>query len=142
VNACNCSICTKNGYLLVYPFRKDFTFEKGQDSLKEYQFATKNVWHQFCGECGSSCFIRLPENFPLLSEGADPVIVVNVSFLNSDRMSAVILMKCRYVCWMILTTKSWSSIRLMEGRSDQTGINWFWDRKLHSRRISIITLAL
>lgn len=78
VNACNCSICTKNGYLLVYPFLKDFTLEKGQDVLKEYQFATKNVWHQFCGECGSSCFIRLPEKFALLPEGSDPVQVVNV----------------------------------------------------------------
>ncbi|CAI7675414.1 unnamed protein product [Penicillium manginii] len=82
VNACNCSICTKNGYLLAYPSRKNFAFEKGQDSLKEYQFATKKVWHQFCGECGSSCFIRIPDNFPVVSEGVDPVIAVNVRMLD------------------------------------------------------------
>ncbi|KAJ5122230.1 hypothetical protein N7448_003361 [Penicillium atrosanguineum] len=71
---CNCSICTKNGFLLVYPFNKDFTIEKGEDKLKEYQFAQRISTHQFCGECGSSCFIRLPEGHP-------PITVVNVRML-------------------------------------------------------------
>lgn len=29
VLTCNCSICEKNGYLLVYPARRDVVFEKG-----------------------------------------------------------------------------------------------------------------
>ncbi|KAJ5961318.1 uncharacterized protein N7479_008468 [Penicillium vulpinum] len=74
-NSCNCSICTKNGYLLVYPFTKDFTIEKGEGALKDYCFAEHKSKHQFCGECGSSCFIRL------LEEGAPPITVVNVRLL-------------------------------------------------------------
>ncbi|KAJ5465891.1 hypothetical protein N7530_009678 [Penicillium desertorum] len=42
-NTCNCSICTKNGYLLVYPLTKDFTIEKGEDVLKDYRFAKRTV---------------------------------------------------------------------------------------------------
>ncbi|KAJ5227083.1 uncharacterized protein N7469_007089 [Penicillium citrinum] len=82
VNSCNCTICTKNGYLLVYPFQKDFTLEQGQDKLKEYQFGPKNVWHQFCGECGSSCFIRLPEKSALLPDGSNSITVVNTRLLD------------------------------------------------------------
>ena len=29
INTCNCSICTKNGYLLVYPLRRDVVFTQG-----------------------------------------------------------------------------------------------------------------
>jgi hypothetical protein len=32
INKCNCSICTKNGYLLVYPPRKDLVWEQGMAS--------------------------------------------------------------------------------------------------------------
>ena len=30
INKCNCSICTKNGYLLVYPLRRDVVWIKGK----------------------------------------------------------------------------------------------------------------
>ncbi|KAJ5168529.1 uncharacterized protein N7482_004123 [Penicillium canariense] len=85
-NSCNCSICTKNGYLLVYPFTKDFTIEKGEDTLKDYQFAERKVKHQFCGECGSSCFIRLPEEF-------GPVTAVNVRLLQNIDIESLNLNK-------------------------------------------------
>ena len=29
INKCNCSICSKNGYLLVYPTRKDVVWTRG-----------------------------------------------------------------------------------------------------------------
>ncbi|CAI7573088.1 unnamed protein product [Penicillium discolor] len=86
-NNCNCSICTKNGYLLVYPFTKDFTIEKGEDVLKEYRFAERKAKHQFCGECGSSCFIRVPE------EGFPPVTAVNVRLLQDVDIEKLILNK-------------------------------------------------
>ncbi|KAJ5515108.1 Glutathione-dependent formaldehyde-activating enzyme/centromere protein V [Penicillium fimorum] len=74
-NSCNCSICTKNGYLLVYPFNKDLTVEQG-DTLKDYLFAGHKAKHQFCGRCGSSCFIRP------LEEGAPSISAVNVRLLH------------------------------------------------------------
>lgn len=58
INHCNCSICTKNGYLLVYPKREDVIFQDGCDSkMKSYFFGKKEKAHRFCGECGSSVLI-------------------------------------------------------------------------------------
>ena len=69
---CNCSICSRNGYLLVYPHPNDFTLEKGEEVLKDHRFNTKQARHRFCGQCGSSCFIQLPDPDP-------PFVCVNVS---------------------------------------------------------------
>ena len=49
---CNCSICTKNGYLLVYPKREDVTFLSGEDNLIQYRFASKLKPHMSCKTCG------------------------------------------------------------------------------------------
>ena len=54
---CNCSICTKLGYLLVYPLSKDVVFHQGYDTLKDYEFATRTRDHKFCPACGSSLLI-------------------------------------------------------------------------------------
>ncbi|CAI7631603.1 unnamed protein product [Penicillium crustosum] len=86
-NSCNCSICTKNGYLLVYPFTKDFTIERGEDVLKDYRFVEGKVKHQFCRECGSSCFIRPPEH------GPPQIIAVNVRLLQDVDIAKLILNK-------------------------------------------------
>ena len=56
---CNCSICTRNGYLLVQPFTKSVEFTKGQDGLTSYHFGTKRNAHWFCRECGSSIGVDL-----------------------------------------------------------------------------------
>ncbi|RJE19584.1 Glutathione-dependent formaldehyde-activating enzyme [Aspergillus sclerotialis] len=74
-NTCNCSICSKNGYLLVYPFTKDFTLETGKEVLRKYMFGLKRSEHKFCGTCGCSCFIEIVE------EGAPDIIAVNVRLL-------------------------------------------------------------
>lgn len=71
-NSCNCSICTKNGYLIVYPWLKDFKLESGKDMLKNHMFGLKRTEHQFCSNCGSSCLLHIVE------EGAPPIIGVNV----------------------------------------------------------------
>ncbi|PYI09130.1 hypothetical protein BO78DRAFT_337797 [Aspergillus sclerotiicarbonarius CBS 121057] len=63
---CNCSICSRNGYLLVYPNTKDFTLEKGEEVLKDHRFNSRQVRHRFCGQCGSSCFVQLPDPAPFV----------------------------------------------------------------------------
>ncbi|PWY72587.1 hypothetical protein BO83DRAFT_437542 [Aspergillus eucalypticola CBS 122712] len=75
VVSCNCSICSKNGYLLVYPSLKDFTLESGAETTRTHQFGRRQAKHEFCGTCGSSCFIRL------VAEDAPPIIAVNVRLL-------------------------------------------------------------
>ena len=69
---CNCSICSKNGYMNVYPNRRDIVFVSGEDTMKGYQFGNEKSTHQFCPMCGSSLFIDpyIPDN---------DKVVVNVS---------------------------------------------------------------
>ncbi|PYH88989.1 glutathione-dependent formaldehyde-activating, GFA [Aspergillus ellipticus CBS 707.79] len=57
INRCNCSICTKNGYLLAYPRVSDVTFLSGEDDLVAYTFGNRVKPHKFCGRCGTSMLI-------------------------------------------------------------------------------------
>ncbi|KAI4202971.1 MAG: hypothetical protein LQ350_002188 [Teloschistes chrysophthalmus] len=57
VTVCNCSICTRNGYTLVYPKREDIEYLRGEDTLKAYYFGSKKAEHRFCPVCGSSVSI-------------------------------------------------------------------------------------
>lgn len=59
VMQCNCSICTKNGYLLVYPLVSDVTFQSGEDKLVLYTFGSKTRPHKFCPICGISIMIDI-----------------------------------------------------------------------------------
>ncbi|KAF2650199.1 hypothetical protein K491DRAFT_639522 [Lophiostoma macrostomum CBS 122681] len=57
---CNCSICARNGYLLIYVKDSDVVFEAGsEDEFKKYTFAPKHaIAHYFCPTCGTSCFAK------------------------------------------------------------------------------------
>ncbi|KIW01871.1 uncharacterized protein PV09_06720 [Verruconis gallopava] len=57
VTRCNCSICTKSGYSLVYPLREHVTFLRGEGELRAYVFGKKVRTHRFCGVCGTSVLI-------------------------------------------------------------------------------------
>jgi hypothetical protein len=52
VSVCNCSVCTKKGFLhwIVAPTR--FQLLAGADALASYQFNTGTARHQFCRHCG------------------------------------------------------------------------------------------
>ena len=54
--SCNCSICSKRGYLLVFIPEESFKLLKGKDNLIDYQFNKKVVHHYFCSTCGVACF--------------------------------------------------------------------------------------
>ena len=75
---CNCSICTKNGYLNIYPEDPDTNIEwlSGKDELKRYEFGIQNCGHMFCPNCGSSValFIKDVEKI-----GGGPNLGINVS---------------------------------------------------------------
>ena len=49
---CNCSMCTKKGFihLIVEPSR--FTVLQGADALVSYRFNTGVAEHKFCRQCG------------------------------------------------------------------------------------------
>jgi hypothetical protein len=46
VNECNCSICFKKGYKWLYPTEGCYTVEKGEGTLKSYQFGTNTMYHE------------------------------------------------------------------------------------------------
>ncbi|KAI1198538.1 Mss4-like protein [Nemania serpens] len=55
VMQCNCSACTRFGYLLVYPEAKDITWHNdGRARCATYRFNTKRKDHLFCPKCGAS----------------------------------------------------------------------------------------
>ena len=54
--SCNCSICSKRGYLLAFAPEKNFKLLSGETSLTDYQFGKKNIHHLFCKICGISSF--------------------------------------------------------------------------------------
>ena len=56
VTDCNCSVCTKKGFLhlIVPPDR--FEMISGQDELTTYQFHTRTARHKFCRVCGIHSF--------------------------------------------------------------------------------------
>ncbi len=56
VEQCNCSICTKSGYLhLIGPLSR-FTLLSGECSLTTYRFNTGVAEHTFCRVCGIKPF--------------------------------------------------------------------------------------
>ena len=52
VTQCNCSMCSKKGFLHLIVEPQDFQLASGQDDLATYQFNTKVAKHTFCKVCG------------------------------------------------------------------------------------------
>ena len=63
VSDCNCSICSKAGYLhLIVPADR-FRLLSGEDALTVYQFNTGTARHLFCSVCGIKSFY-VPRSHP------------------------------------------------------------------------------
>lgn len=75
VIACNCSICARTGQLLTFVPSANFTLEKGQDALSDYQFNKHVIHHLFCATCGVRSFSR-----GLAPDGSE-MIAINVRCL-------------------------------------------------------------
>ena len=56
VMACNCSICSRAGYLLTFVPAARFHLESGEDALTDYRFARAAISHPFCSTCGIRSF--------------------------------------------------------------------------------------
>lgn len=53
---CNCSICTKSGYLHLMVPVQDFRLLAGGEVLTHYAFGTRTAQHLFCAVCGIKSF--------------------------------------------------------------------------------------
>ena len=73
---CNCSICSKTGFLHLIVPQTRFRLLNGEDALVEYRFGSGIARHLFCGHCGIKSFY-VPRSNP---DGID----VNVHCLDAD----------------------------------------------------------
>jgi len=60
---CNCSICSKSGYLHLIVPRSKFRLLQGHASLATYTFDTGEAKHLFCKSCGIKSFY-IPRSNP------------------------------------------------------------------------------
>ena len=82
VERCNCSICSKAGFIhLIVPASR-FALLTGHDALVTYTFNTGVARHTFCGTCGIKPFYT-PRSNP---DGVD----VNVNCLDTRPASVTI----------------------------------------------------
>lgn len=60
---CNCSICSKSGFLHLIVPKSKFKLLKGEDDLSTYTFDTGEAKHKFCKICGVKSFY-IPRSNP------------------------------------------------------------------------------
>ncbi|HXV79889.1 MAG TPA: GFA family protein [Candidatus Binatia bacterium] len=60
---CNCSICSKSGFLHLIVPKSRFTLIQGAESLSTYRFNTGVARHLFCPVCGIKSFY-VPRSHP------------------------------------------------------------------------------
>jgi hypothetical protein len=78
---CNCSICTKFGYLhLIVPADR-FKLISGREGLSTYTFNTQVAKHYFCSTCGVKSFY-IPRSHP---DG----VSVNARCIDSDTIESI-----------------------------------------------------
>jgi len=53
---CNCSICSRKGYLLTFVPRAAMTVTSGEGDLSTYTFNRHAIRHRFCATCGCAPF--------------------------------------------------------------------------------------
>ena len=60
---CNCSVCTKKGFLHLIVGADALDVVAGSDHLREYRFGTETARHFFCATCGVHPFY-VPRSHP------------------------------------------------------------------------------
>jgi len=53
---CNCSICSRAGYLMTFVQADQFKLLSGEDGLTDYLFNKHRIHHPFCSTCGIRSF--------------------------------------------------------------------------------------
>jgi hypothetical protein len=83
---CNCSICTRKGYLHWIVPRERFRLVGGEEALATYRFGTMTARHHFCRTCGVAAFY-VPRSHPdhvdvnvRCLDGVDPAALVVAPF--------------------------------------------------------------
>jgi hypothetical protein len=87
VDECNCSMCSRFGYLhLIVPASR-FRLLKGQDALTTYLFNTGTAKHLFCSTCGVKSFYvprSHPDGFSINARCIDSATVTGMRICHVD----------------------------------------------------------
>jgi hypothetical protein len=78
---CNCSVCTKKGFLHLIVPPEQFALLSGEDAIATYRFNTGAAKHMFCRHCGIHPFY-VPRSDP-------DKIDVNVRCLDNVDLSTI-----------------------------------------------------
>jgi hypothetical protein len=81
---CNCSHCSRKGFLLWFVPRSHFALAAGEDSLRSYTFNKHAIQHRFCTQCGTQAFAygRNPKD-------DSEMVAVNIRCLDDVDLDAV-----------------------------------------------------
>lgn len=80
---CNCSHCSKKGFILAFIPGERFTLLSGEDMLTEYRFGEKSLAYLFCKTCGTDSFARGTE------QDGQPIVALNVRCLDGVDLSVL-----------------------------------------------------
>lgn len=83
VMECNCSHCSRKGFLLWFVPRGQFKFTNGENAASTYLFNKHVIEHRFCPTCGCQ-----PFGFGKDRSGAE-VVAVNTRCLEGIDLSAL-----------------------------------------------------
>jgi hypothetical protein len=84
---CNCSMCSKSGYLHLIVPRTRFKLLSGADVLTTYQFNTRTAKHLFCSVCGIKAFYvprSHPDGYSVNSRCLDEGTVEEMTVIAAD----------------------------------------------------------
>ena len=84
---CNCSVCSKSGFLHLIVPAADFTLLSGSAQLQAYTFNTGVAKHLFCTICGIKSFYvprSHPEGFSINLRCLDPGTLEQVTVEDFD----------------------------------------------------------
>jgi hypothetical protein len=90
---CNCSICSKSGFLHLIVPQSRFRLLQGSDELTIYRFNTGVAQHLFCKTCGIKAFYiprSNPDGYSVNVRCLEPVTIrkVNVSGFDGKNWEA------------------------------------------------------
>ena len=102
VERCNCSICTKSGFMHLIVPRSRFELLSGEGDLTTYTFNTGVAEHYFCRHCGIKPFYKprsnpdgIDVNLNCLDEPPSDVTVVEFDGQNWEANAATLAHKSR-----------------------------------------------
>lgn len=84
---CNCSICSRSGYLHLIVAADDFRLLSGAGDLAEYSFGTGIAKHRFCRHCGVKSFYvprSHPDGYSVNARCLDPATIASIAIRPYD----------------------------------------------------------